>query len=127
MRAREIPKQEWKEYLDHVSKHMLAIIPEFTTLEVLSADMGLQLETSRERLLGLTYDPKEDAVEFEFSGFVHRVLHPREIRVAETETGQLQSLKVLVEEIDLRAHRGREEIATLRSSPGYRALLEHQS
>lgn len=125
MSTRKIDKPEWRAYFDRfTSKHLKDTVPEFTRIEVLSADMGAQLECGKERLLGLTYDPKDDAFEAEFSDFTHRILHPREIHVIEDAKGFITGIQVLVEKVDLGMRKGREEVLTLSHTLGTRGLLQ---
>jgi len=125
MSTRHIQKAEWRTYFDRfTSKHLKDGIPEFTRIEVLSPDFGAQLECGKERLLGLTYDSKDDAFEAEFSDFTHRIWHPQEIQVIEDANGLLTGVKVLVEKVDLGMRKGREEVLTLSHTLGTRGLLE---
>lgn len=125
MSTRKIEKAEWRTYFDSfTSKHLKDSTPEFTRIEVLSADMGAQLECGKEKLLGLTYDPKDDAFEAEFSDFTHRILHPQEIHVLEDARGLVTGIQVLVEKVNLGMRRGREEVFTLSHTLGVRGLLQ---
>jgi hypothetical protein len=120
-----LEKKDWKGYFDlFTSRHLKNQIPELARIEVLSADMGAQIETSRERLLGVTYDSKDDSLEFEFEGFVHRVYHPQAVLVVEEEKGCMTRLKVIVDKLDMKLCRGREEILSLSHALGHQRLLE---
>ena len=68
----------------------------------MSADMGVQLESSKGELLGLTYDRKDDALEVEIPGLVHWIYHPLEIYAVEADDGSVTSFKIVVEKLDLR-------------------------
>lgn len=125
MPTRKLERSEWASYFDRFTKEELRDkIPDFSRIEVLSSDLGAQFETNGERLLGLTYDPRDDSFEIELEGFVHRIRHPKEIYVAEDQRGLLTSLKVLVEKIDLKVHRGHEEVLTVSHALGHAGLLE---
>ena len=125
MKTRKIDRAEWRTYFDgFTSKHLKDRIPEFTRIEVLSGDMGAQLECGKERLLGLTYDPKGDAFEVELPDFTHRISHPQEIHAIEDTKGFITGIKVLVEKLDMGTRKGREEVLTLSHTLGTRALLQ---
>jgi uncharacterized protein DUF5335 len=124
MITRTLPKKEWESYFDrYTSSRVKGQAPEFTRIEVLSSDMGAQIETSKERLLGLTYDPKDDAFEVEFDTFLHRIHHPKEIVVLEDSNGVLAGLKVLVEKLDMKVRKGREEVFSFSHALGHQGLL----
>src|SRR5205823_2993371 len=60
--TRQIPRGEWKPFLERFTREHLREPPHTTTVEVLSPAMGDQLEARNQRLLGLNYDPKSDVL-----------------------------------------------------------------
>lgn len=114
MPAKKIEKNHWGKYFDDFTKRFSKDgSPELTKVEVLSGAMGVQMESTQGRLLGLTYDRKEDALEVEFPSFVHRIFHPKEILVEEEKEGFPSSLKVVVDRLNIKTHKGLEEILTI--------------
>jgi hypothetical protein len=125
--TRKIEKGHWRRYFDAFTERFLGGRPEYTTVEVMTPEMGVQIESRMKPMVGLTYDVGDDALEVAFPEFVHRIYHPKEIHVAEDEEGNLGGLKVVVEAVNFGLRRGREEVLTLKPSLGYKALLEHES
>jgi hypothetical protein len=91
MTARKLDKKQWKPFFDDISKVLGAKQAE---IEVLSLDLGDQVEAEWLPLLGLTYDPKNDVLDVELEGLDHMIPKPREIYVEDGGVG-LASLAVV--------------------------------
>ena len=91
MTIRKLDKQEWKPFFDGISK-VLGV--KQAEIEVLSLDLGDQVETEWPPLLGLTYDPKGDVLDVALEGLDHLISKPREIYVEDGGVG-LASLAVV--------------------------------
>ncbi len=91
MATRELPKSEWQSYFDNVSKQLKAAQAE---LEVASMDLGDQIETEWVSFYGITYDPKDDLVEFVLEGLDHLIRNPKQIFVDEGSEG-LSSVEIV--------------------------------
>ena len=91
MTIRKLDKQEWKPFFDGVSKVLGAKQAE---IEVLSLDLGDQVEAEWLPLMGLTYDPKNDLLDVALEGLDHMIRKPREIYVEDGGVG-LASLAVV--------------------------------
>jgi Family of unknown function (DUF5335) len=76
MTIRKLEKQEWRPFLDVVSKLLEAKRAE---IEVASLDLGAQEVAEWLPLHGITYDPKDDVVEVALDGLDHMIRQPREI------------------------------------------------
>jgi hypothetical protein len=63
MATRTIPKAEWEQYFDRISKEMPAANVE---MSVEGLDLGHQYLASRIPLEGITYDPASDTLTFFF-------------------------------------------------------------
>ena len=91
MTARKLDKKEWKAFFDGVSK-VLGV--KQAEIEVLSLDLGDQVEAEWLPLLGLTYDPKGDVLDVALEGLDHLISKPREIYVEDGNVG-LASLAIV--------------------------------
>ncbi len=91
MTAQKLDKKEWKPFFEGVSKVLPAKEAE---IEVLSLNIGDQVEAEWLRLLGLTYDPKDDLLDVALDGLDHLIQKPREIYVEDGGVG-LASLAVV--------------------------------
>ena len=89
--SRQIPQAEWQAYFDSMSNTMAGTQAE---LEVASLGLGDQLEAEWVEFEGITYDPKDDVLEFDLADLDHMIDKPREIWVDETPHSLL-SLEVV--------------------------------
>jgi hypothetical protein len=95
-----LPKDQWKDYFDRVSKQMQASSVE-TSVDGL--DLGHQYLTSNALLEGVSYERASETLTFFFQGLTHNISAPREILVDDGPEG-LRSIVVLDSE-------GRKQIA----------------
>jgi hypothetical protein len=84
MATQKLDKKQWKPFFDAVSKVLGAKQAE---IEVLSLDLGDQIEAEWLPLRGLTYDPKDDVLDVELEGLDHLIPKPREIYVEDGGVG----------------------------------------
>jgi hypothetical protein len=84
MTARKLKKKEWKPFFDGLSK-VLGV--KEAEIEVLSLNLGDQVEAEWVRLIGLTYDPKDDLLDVALEGLDHLIPKPREISVEDGGVG----------------------------------------
>lgn len=93
--TREIRADEWKAYFDSFSKKFLFdSIPESAEIEVISPSLGVQEEAHQGRLLGLTYDDKDQTLEVSLDKLNHRIRKPQRIWTEEEDNGFLRSVEV---------------------------------
>jgi hypothetical protein len=97
--TRRIPDNQLEGYFAHFTKNFL--MRESTNsidIEVLGKDSGDQFEAEGARIFGMTFDPKENALEFELEAGDHRVVKPKEIWVAEEPDGFIKAIEVVRED-----------------------------
>ena len=62
--TKQLPRAEWKDYFDRFTReHLRDDSPGAATIEIMSPTLGDQFEVSSIRLLGLSFDPKSQALE----------------------------------------------------------------
>jgi hypothetical protein len=94
--TRQLARAEWSTYFDRFTRERLqATAPEDATIEVVSPTLGDQFQVSAVRLLGLTYDPKSEALEVLLENVDHLIFRPTEIWVVEGEPGIISTLEIL--------------------------------
>ena len=103
MTARKLDKKEWKPFFENISKVLPAKQAE---VEVLSLNLGDQVEAEWLPLMGLTYDPKDDLLDVALEGVDHMIPKPREIYV---EDGGVGLASVAVVDVE-----GRRQLVKLR-------------
>ena len=91
MTIRRLEKPEWRPFFDTMSKILEAKVAE---VEVASLDLGDQTQAEWLPLLGISYDPRDDAVEIALDGHDHMIRKPREIYMDDGAAG-LTSLEIV--------------------------------
>ena len=91
-----VPNDQLKGYFDKFTRHFL--LRESTNavdVEVLSLDWGDQFAAEGAHLYAVTYDPKDNALEFELEGGDHRVTKPKEVWTAEEFDGFIKAIEIV--------------------------------
>jgi hypothetical protein len=91
-----VPNDQLKTYFDEFTRHFL--LRESTNavdVEILSPDRGDQFVAAGAHLFGITYDPKDNALEFEIEGGDHRVTKPKEVWTAEEFDGFVKAIEIV--------------------------------
>jgi len=92
MGTAKLLKEEWEGYFDKFSKNLPAVEAQ---LEVVDKEVGDQVEVEYSPLTGISYDPKDDVLEFQFTEkHDHLIYHPQEIYVTEEE-GKITAIEVV--------------------------------
>jgi hypothetical protein len=91
MTIRRLEKPEWRPFFDTMSKILEAKVAE---VEVASLDLGDRTQAEWLPLIGITYDPRDDAVEIALDGLDHMIRKPREIYLDDGAAG-LTSLEIV--------------------------------
>ena len=96
-----IPTDRLETYFDAFTKRFLLHgSPDAADIEVLSPDLGDQYVAEGDRLNGITFDPKANALELSL-GFplenphLHRIYAPQEVWVVEESDGFTNSIEVV--------------------------------
>ena len=93
----KIDKADWTDFLDWLTRQLVGGSAE---IDVLSLDIGAQIEARSLPLLGLVYDRKSDVIEIALEGLDHLINRPRELTATEGDAG-FQSIQI-VDEDDVR-------------------------
>lgn len=96
LETKRVPNDQLKTYFDKFTRHFL--LRESTNavdVEVLAPDWGDQFAAEGAHLFGITYDPKENALEFEIEGGDHRVTRPKEVWTAEEFDGFVKAIEIV--------------------------------
>jgi len=70
MAPRSLPKAQWRQYFDRLSKHLPATYAE---ISVEGLDLGDQILTSKALLKGITYEPPSNMVTLLLEGLDHNI------------------------------------------------------
>ena len=92
-----IEKADWAAFLEWVTRSLPGARAE---VDVLSLEIGAQIEASSLPLLGIAYDRKNDLIEIALEGLDHMVHRPRDLAATEDEIGLLAIQ--IVDEDDVR-------------------------
>jgi hypothetical protein len=110
--TRLIPREEWESYFERYTRRYLegeGDVHADAFVEVMSPDMGDQIEATLVPVLGMDYDPKSNAFELLLENVDHLMFHPSEIAVVEDDDGFISALEVRHED-------GIKEVVQLRRS-----------
>lgn len=99
MATREIPREEWIEFFDGFSRQHEGWL---VTVEVLSSELGAQVEARELRLEGITADLKgdgEDTIsimvgETPDDHVTHTITAPSHVRLEQTQEGANEALQI---------------------------------
>ncbi|NPA42320.1 MAG: hypothetical protein GXO18_08620 [Aquificae bacterium] len=96
MATRKLDRSEWERFFDEVSKNLKGVEGQ---LEVVSEELGDQTEVEWAFVEGISYDPKDDVFEIQFSEGKHDHLIQKPVEVfVEEEGGLLKSVEILKED-----------------------------
>ncbi|MYN10642.1 hypothetical protein GTP77_25310 [Massilia sp. FT127W] len=86
-----IEKRAWQTYFDGVARQLEGMSAE---IDVEAMSIGSQVEADWVPLLGISYDPKSDALSIAVEGLGHMIRKPETIFV-DVELGRLASMEVI--------------------------------
>lgn len=96
VQTRKIPNDQLESYFDRFTKRFLQT--ESTNradVEVLALEWGDQFEAERVRVIGITYEPKKNTLDFALENADHRVEGVKEVWTAEDADGFVKSISVV--------------------------------
>jgi hypothetical protein len=96
MATRKLERSEWESFFNRVSKNLRSVEGQ---LEVVSEELGDQVEVEWSFVEGLSYDPKDRVFEIQFAEgkHDHLIQNPVEIYIEE-EAGALKSVEIIKED-----------------------------
>jgi hypothetical protein len=78
MAATKIDRERWATFLETITNSLTGKQAE---IEVVSLDLGDQIEAEWTPLIGIAYDRKDDLIEIALEGLDHMVRSPRELYI----------------------------------------------
>lgn len=78
MAAAEIDRERWATFLETITN---SLIGKQAEIEVISLNLGDQIEAERISPIGITYDRKNDLIEIALEGLDHLVRSPRKLYI----------------------------------------------
>ena len=92
MAATEIDRSSWAPFLDSVTNSLTSKQAE---IEVVSLDLGNQVEADWTPLIGITYDHKNDLIEIALDELDHLVRSPRQVFIDYAVGGILAAIEII--------------------------------
>ena len=92
MAAAEIDRSRWGPYLDSLTN---SLIGKQAEIEVVSLDLGDQIEAEWTPLIGVTYDRKSDLIEIALEDLDHMIRSPRRLFVDYAVGGGLAAIEII--------------------------------
>lgn len=91
-----IPQDQLTTYFETFTKRYLRDdSPELVRVEVVSPELGDQVAAEGARLIGITYDAHQNALEFELDSGDHRIIQPREVWAIQEDDGFVSAIQVV--------------------------------
>ena len=92
MAATEIDRSSWAPFLDSVTNSLTSKQAE---IEVVSLNLGDQIEADWTPLIGITYDHKNDLIEIALDELDHLVRSPRQVFIDYAVGGILAAIEII--------------------------------
>ena len=93
--TKRISPERMQEYFDGFSRRFLRNSSPTVDVEVLGKDIGDQIETEGERLIGISYEPRTRALEVELESGGLRAYRPKEVWAIEEEDGFIRAIEIV--------------------------------
>ena len=92
----QVPRERLAAYFDDYSRRFLQTgSPSRVDVEVLGDDLGDQPLVQGARLLGITYDVHDHALELQLDTTTHRIEAPKEVWTVEEQGGLISAIEVV--------------------------------
>ncbi|EPE96826.1 DUF5335 family protein [Rhizobium grahamii] len=91
MGLKVLPKSDWPAYFSELHKEVEG---KEVKIEILGQTLGDQVLVRSAKLIGATYEPKEDALEISVKGITHVVDRPQKISILQ-ENGSIVAIDVI--------------------------------
>ena len=92
MAAAEIDRSRWGPYLDLLTN---SLIGKRAEIEVVSLDLGDQIEAEWATLIGVTYDRKDDLIEIALEDLDHLIRSPRQLFIDYAVGGIVAAIEIV--------------------------------
>jgi hypothetical protein len=92
MAATQIERSQWAPFLDNITK---SLIGKQAEIEVVSLDLGDQIQAEWTPLIGITYDHKDDLIEIALDELDHLIRSPRELFVDYGVGGIIAAIQIV--------------------------------
>jgi Family of unknown function (DUF5335) len=92
MAAAEIDRSRWGPYLDSLTN---SLIGKQAEIEVVSLDLGDQIEAEWTPLIGVTYDRKDDLIEIALEDLDHLIRSPRQLFIDYAVGGAIAAIQII--------------------------------
>ena len=94
--TKRLSRDMMKEYFDRFTKRFLNLeSTDVADIEVVSVDLGDQVEAQGVHLLGITYDPRSETLDVALEVGDVRSYRPREVWVTEEDDGFIHALEIV--------------------------------
>lgn len=94
--TKKIPRERLTQYFDAFSKRFLSDGgTDSADVQILEPELGDQYAAKGVRLLGVTYDDKENALEIQLEPGDHRVYEPAEVWTVEEDDGFVSAIEIV--------------------------------
>jgi hypothetical protein len=92
----QVPRERLAEYFDEYTKRFLQNgSPGAVDVEVLEPELGDQSAVEGARLLGITYEARDNVLELELDSGTHRIEAPEEVWTVEEPDGLISAIEVI--------------------------------
>ena len=90
--AEKIDRAQWAPFLDAITN---SLIGKQAEIEVVSLDLGDQIEAEWTPLIGVTYDRKDDLIEIALEDLDHLIRSPRKLFIDYAVGGAIAAIQII--------------------------------
>jgi hypothetical protein len=97
--TKRVPQDKLEAYFDGFSKHFLKNeSTEVADVELLDPEFGDQHLAEGAHLIGITYEPHDNALDIALEGGDHRVYKPKEVWAVEEDDGFVRAFEIVCDD-----------------------------